>query len=74
MPGEVDNQGNAPVDKSQIVLLNSHQHTVELKQPDTKTSWRVDLNTGNLDLKTGERIVRSNETIDVPGRSVLLLT
>lgn len=74
MPDEVDGKGNPLVDNSLIILLNSHQDTIQFKTPQLKGRWQVELDTGNPDLKHGEKVVIPGETIGITGRSVILLT
>jgi isoamylase len=73
MPDEVDEKGNPLVDDSLIILLNSHQDSVQFTMPQLKAKWRVEVNTAAPDVRPGEKTVGSGNTIEVAGRSVILL-
>ncbi len=73
MSDEVDENGNPLVDNSLFVLFNSHHDSVQFKVPEMKAKWEVEVDTGNPDLRLGQKTVSAGETIVVTGRSVVLL-
>jgi isoamylase len=73
IPGEVDKEGKPLVDDSLIILLNSHQDSIEFKMPELKAKWQIEVDTGAPGVKSDQRTVNSGEITEVTGRSVVLL-
>jgi isoamylase len=73
MPDEVDKKGNLLVDDSLRVLCNSYHDPVQFKIPELKAKWQVELDTTFPDAKSGGKTDGSGQTIEVKGRSIVLL-
>jgi glycogen operon protein len=73
MPGEVDKDGNPLIDSSLIILLNSSPDSIQFTLPESGAKWKVEVDTGATGDNPERRPTNSGGTVDVAGRSVLLL-
>ena len=73
MPDEVDKEGNPLVDDSLIILLNSSSDHISFKMPEKKGKWQIELDTKIPDLESDTKTSGPGETVEISGRSVILL-
>jgi isoamylase len=70
---EVDAKGDPLVDNSLIILLNSSPDSIKFKMPGIQGKWKVALDTRSAVPGADPKGVNPGETIEVMGRSVVLL-
>ena len=71
--GEADEMGEPVIDNTLLVMLNSYAEcvTYTLPQSPSNRRWKVLMNTHDLDDPFGEKLI--DGTLDVAGRSVVVL-
>ncbi len=76
VPGEIDERGMPLHDSSMMIIMNSHHETIQFTIPSflPNSPWHLTLDSNRDKLPPEQIIFNAGENLDVPARSLILLS